>query len=207
MGLTKAKPQPHTGEQRSETRSVESLLEQLADADAIKRRWAAIDLADYPDSAPFLFDTLMDENKVEVREALFASLGHIGGSGVVDDLIDILRAEDAGLRNGAIEVLQTMPEEVAEHIITLLNDRDSDVRIFAIDILQLLAHPDTPVWLESVLRDEQHINVVAAALDRLAEVGGEEQLPAIRALRLRFPDQDYLHFAIDTAVRRIEASQ
>ncbi len=207
MGLTKAQPKPHTGEQREDVRSVEGLLEQLGDADSAIRRWAAIDLADYPDSAPFLFDALMDESTTQVREALFASLGHIGGAQVVEDLIDVLRAEGAGLRNGAIEVLQTKPEDVAAHIIELLNDRDSDVRIFAIDILQMLAHPDTPIWLESVLRDEHHINVVAAALDRLAEVGTEDQLEPIKALRQRFPDQDYLHFAIDTAVSRIEGDQ
>lgn len=207
MGLTKAKTMAHTGEQRSEPRSVESLLEQLGDADPIKRRWAAIDLADYSDSAPYLMDTLLDETDGAVREALFASLSKIGTPQVIEELMDLLRAEDAGLRNGAIEVLQTKPDDVARHIIALLNDRDSDVRIFAVDILQILPHADAPVWLESVLRDEQHINVVAAALDRLAEVGTEDQLEPIRGLRARFPDQDYLHFAIDTAVRRIEDSQ
>lgn len=207
MGLTKSKTGAHTGEQRKDIRSVEGLLEQLVDPDMAKRRWAALDLADYADSAPYLFDALVDESETNVREALFASLGRIGGPAVVIELLDLLRAEDAELRNGAIEVLQTKPSEVADHIIELLNDPDSDVRIFAIDILQMLAHPDTPIWLESVLRDEQHVNVVAAALDRLAEVGTEDQLAPIKALKLRFAGEDYLQFAIDTAIRRIEDCQ
>ena len=96
-----------------------------------------------------------------------------------------------------------MPEGVALHIIELLNDRDSDVRIFAIDILQQLAHPQTPEWLLSVLKDETHINVIATAVDRLAEVGTSDMLPALKALKLRFPNEPYLDFAVQTAIRRI----
>ena len=71
-------------------------------------------------------------------------------------------------------------------------------------MLQVLAHPDTPKWLLSVLKDETHINVIATAVDRLAEVGGLDMIDDLLDLKLRYPDEPYLHFAIDTAVERIK---
>ncbi len=207
MGLKK-KQEPNTGaiavEQRQPSRDYAGLVKSLESGDPMKRRWAARDLAAWPEAVEKLLTALQDETEHPVREAIFDSLGLIGGEAVVSGLIPILRLEDAALRNGAIEVLQSIPEAVALHIIELLNDQDSDVRIFAIDILQQLAHPRTPEWLLSVLKDETHVNVVATAVDRLAEVGTPDMVSDLEAIKQRFPDEPYLAFAVDTAVRRIE---
>jgi len=190
--------------QRTESRDSEGLIKQLQSDDIQQRRWAARDLTDYPGIENTLLEAIKTETEHVVRESIFASLQQIGGESVVSGLIDILRSEDAELRNAAIEVLQTMPKGVALHIVELLNDRDSDVRIFAIDILQVLAHPQTPEWLLSVLKDETHINVIATAVDRLAEVGTIDMIKDLEAIKQRFPDEAYLAFAVDTAIRRIK---
>lgn len=190
-------------ELRQNSRDLKGLINELNDKDATKRRWAARDLADYPESAGNLLAILTNEPEHPVREAIFDSLCSIGGEDVVTGLIPILRLEDAALRNGAIEVLQSMPELVALHIIELLNDQDSDIRIFAIDILQVLAHPKTPQWLLSVLKDETHINVIATAVDRLSEVGTPDMIDNLEAIKQRFPNEAYLSFAVDTAIHRI----
>jgi len=193
-----------TKDHRQNSRDYVGLVNELESANPAERRWAARDLADYPEAVEVLLAALPNEPEHPVREAIFDSLQQIGGEAVVSGLIPMLRAEDAELRNSAIEVLQSMPEGVARHIIELLNDRESDVRIFAIDILQVLAHPQTPEWLLSVLKDETHINVIAAAVDRMSEVGTPEMVPELEAIKKRFPDEPYLSFAVDTAIRRIE---
>jgi len=181
-----------------------TLLAELQSESVAERRDAVRELADYPQSVAALLNVLDEEPDHLVREALLMSLQQIGGETVVSGLINLLRSEDAVLRNGAIEVLQDMPEGVALHMLELLNDQDSDVRIFAIDILQQLAHPQAPEWLLSVLKDETHINVVTTAVDRLAEVGRPEMVPELEAIKARFPDEPYLAFAVDLASRRIE---
>jgi len=205
MALIKKKKQ-HTEvvEHRDNGRSFDELAAQLFDEDATVRRWSARDIASFDGAAKALFTTLEKENQPSVIEAIFTSLELIGTDEVVQGLMPLLRSEDAAERNNVIEVLQTMPDIVALYIVELLNDRDSDVRIFAVDILQVLAHPDTPKWLMSVLKDETHINVLATAVDRLAEVGTEDMIDEIMSLKERFQNEYYLHFAIDTAISRIK---
>jgi len=193
-----------TEHHRHQQRNLDGLLIELKEGDITTRRWAARDLATIDGSTAGLLAALNTESELLVFEAILDSLEKIGGDEVVKGLIPLLRSEDAGKRNSVIETLQSMPDMVALHIIELLNDTDSDVRIFAIDILQVLAHPDIPQWLLSVLKDETHINVVATAVDRLAEVGTEDMLEDLLALKQRFPDEFYLHFAIDTAIERIK---
>ncbi len=191
-------------DKRQSGRNFDDLVNELSSDNATARRWAARDLVKHNDAAAILLAALNKEKEHAVQEAIFDSLELLGGETVVSGLLPLLRSEEASLRNGVIGVLQSMPESVALHIIELLNDSDSDVRIFAIDILQVLAHPDTPLWLLSILKDEQHVNVVATAVDRLAEVGTPEMIDELQALKTRFPEEAYLHFAVDTAISRIK---
>jgi len=189
--------------QRKEKRGFDELSANLNSPDVSVRRWAARDLSGTATATDVLLEALEKEKEHVVFEAILDALESIGSDKVVMGIIPMLRSEDASHRNGVIEVLQSMPDIVALHIIELLNDSDSDVRIFAIDILQVLIHPDTPKWLLSVLKDETHLNVIATAVDRLAEVGTPDMVEEIIALKERYPNEAYLHFAIDTAVLRI----
>lgn len=207
MALKKREKISNTdGERRQQSRGLDELANELKSEDMAARRWAARDLALIDGSTSILLDALNTEKERVVFEAILDALQSIGTDEVVMGLIPLLRSEHAAQRNAVIEVLQSLPDVVALHIIELLNDKDSDVRIFAIDILQVLAHPDTPKWLLSVLKDETHINVIATAVDRLAEVATPDMLDDIKALKERYPDEAYLHFAIDTAVSRISGA-
>jgi HEAT repeat protein len=115
-----------------------------------------------------------------------------------------LRSDDTALRNGAIEALQEMADSIAPHLRGLLNDPDSDVRIFAVNILGALRLADAPNLLAEVIRGETHINVCAAAIDALAEIGDFGVIPDLEALRTRFAADAFMAFAIDTAIRRIQ---
>jgi len=121
-------------------------------------------------------------------------------------VLPLLRSEDANLRNSTIELLSALPDAVGPRIDELLRDADPDVRIFTVNLLGELKHPDVGRWLAQVLKLDAHINVVAASLEVLAEVGTPEALPALKLARQRFADDAFIGFAADLAVQRIEAA-
>ena len=191
--------------ERDPARDLPGLLRQLRTGDQTERRWAARDLVDFPESAAALGDHLGREQETQVREAVFTSLGAMATSEAVQALLPHLRSEDAQLRNGAIEALTEMPQAVGPRILALLEDPDPDVRIFTVNLLGDLKHPDLNNWLTRVLTHDEHINVVAAAVEVVAEVGIPESVPALQAAVRRFPQDPFLGFAADVAIERIES--
>jgi HEAT repeat protein len=175
----------------------------LASADASIRRRAARALSQMPDAVPVLCTQLANEQSFSVRSIILTGLIVHKSAAVVNGLLPLLASEDANLRNGAIEALQQMPDEVAPHVESMLAHPESDVRIFAVDVLAALAHPMVPEWLRRVVTTDRHVNVCAAALDALAEAGQPEVIPALEDLADRFADVAFIQFAVDAAVRRI----
>ncbi|MFG6467007.1 HEAT repeat domain-containing protein [Roseateles sp. BYS87W] len=207
MALRKTPTAPlHAVQPRAHARDLPGLQQQLADPDPRHRRLAARDLAAFPQAALALGRALAVETDASVREALFNSLGQLSSDEAVQALLPLLRTEDAGLRNGAIEALAAMPQVVAPCMDRLLLDPDADVRIFAVNLLGELRHANVPRWLQQVLRHEAHVNVVAASLEVLAEVGSTADLPALVSVRERFGSDAFIQFAADVAISRIETS-
>jgi HEAT repeat protein len=189
--------------ERAQPRDVPVMSAQLDDPDPQTRRWAARDLAGATDAVEAIAARLAVEPAPEVREALLDALRATGDGRAVDALIGFLRSDDAGLRIGAVGVLQELAGPVGPRMRAMLADPDADVRIMAVDVLRTLAHPEAPAWLAELLDHERHVNVVGAALDRLAEIGDETALPALDGVRRRFGAEPYIVFAADTAIRRI----
>jgi replication-associated recombination protein RarA len=63
-----------------------------------------------------------------------------------------------------------------------------------------------PGWLLLVLKGDSAVNVVAAAIEVMAEVGQPEHSVALRAAVQRFAADPFIGFAADMAIERIEAS-
>jgi HEAT repeat protein len=202
MGLVKSNDGASAGE-AAKRRSPDQLLAELADEQASVRRNASRDLASHPSAAMALCDRLLVETSPSVRAVLFTSLISIQTEEVAGRLAALLRSEDVALRNAAIEALQEMPDALAPHVESLLADPDSDVRIMTVNILSVLRHEQAPSWLISVVRNDPHINVCAAALDGLAEVGRPDMIKDVEDLRIRFSDSEFIGFAIATAIRRM----
>lgn len=188
---------------RAPTRDLPGLLTQLRSGDPDQRRWAARDLAAHPQAAAALGEQLLREAAPGVREALLTSLAGMASEAAASALLPLLRSDDAQLRNGAIEALAGMPQAVAPHIAGLLRDGDVDVRIFTVNLLGELSHPQVPGWLAQVLAQEADVNVVAAAVEVLAEVGSPAHADALREARSRFAGDAFIGFAIDIALARI----
>ena len=102
--------------------------------------------------------------------------------------------------------MRNLSDSVAPVMSKLLSDSDSDIRIFAIDILESLKHPDVENWLIDVLDHEDHVNVCAGAVNLLGEVGSEKSLEALERVREKFSDVQYIKFAVDIALKRIKGS-
>jgi len=181
----------------------ETLLADLTAEKPAVRRAAARGLATHPEAAMELCDRLEVEVSPSVRAVLFTSLIQLQSPDVAARLTDLLRGEDVALRNAAIEALQEMPAAVFPHLEPLLSDDDSDVRIFAVNILAALRDTRASELLAGVVRGDPHINVCAAAVDGLTEVGDPEALPDLEDARIRFAADAFMEFAIDAAMRRI----
>jgi len=181
----------------------DDLIRQLTSSDVAERRAAVRELSTMADCPGLLFQHLADEKNNNVRSLIFVELINHKSSAVAGDLLCLLASEDANLRGGAIEALQEMPDEMAPHVESMLVDPDSDVRIGVVAILAALRHPKVPTWLQEVIEHDPHVNVCAAAIDALAEVGEPRAIPALAALARRFPDIAFVQFAVDAARRRI----
>lgn len=180
-----------------------ALTAALASPEGGERRRAARELGAFPEAGPLLCAHLGREPAASVRAVILTTLIRLKSPAVVEGLLPLLRSEDSGLRNGAIEALQEMPDEVEPHVADLLADPDSDVRILTVNMLSLLPHPKAPDWLAEVVAHDPHINVCAAAVDGLAEIGNERAVAPLQALAARFPEVPFMRFAAAAAIRRI----
>lgn len=195
--------EPVNEDERAQPRDFENLTKQLNSSDSSVRRWAARDLADCPDASAALVARLNREKDMSVREVILSSLTNLGDEVAITGLINCLRSEDAGLRNESIEVMKQLPEETAPIMRSLFHDQDSDVRIFAVNILESLRHPDVESWLVEIIATDDNVNVCATALDLLVEVGSKLAEQSIIQLKARFTEEPYIQFAADLALKRI----
>ncbi|ACR32315.1 HEAT repeat domain-containing protein [Burkholderia glumae] len=182
----------------------ELLLASLGSASPAQRRDAARALAAHPDTAAVLVAQLQRESSASVRETIMLSLVHLRDQVALDGLVACLRSEDAALRNAAIAAMQQLPEEVAPLMSRLLADPDSDVRIFAVNVLESLRHPSVEAWLLEVIEQDPHVNVCAAAVDLLGEVGSARARAPLQRLQQRFPDEPFIRFAASIALQGLE---
>lgn len=188
---------------RQPERDREGLLKQLSADSAEVRRWSARDLAAHPGTAQALVERLRVEPDESVREIILTTLVQLGDPVAVDGLVLCMRSEDASVRNEAIEAMKQLPEAVSPIMRGLLADEDSDLRIFAVNILESLRHPEVEAWLTSVIEHDDHVNVCATAVDLLGEVGSRKTLESLLRLKARFAKEPYIQFAADLAIKRI----
>jgi HEAT repeat protein len=180
------------------------LESQLNAADAGIRRQAARSLGDMPGSGvPLLLTRLRQETDGAVREAIMLALTEIGDTAAVQGFVQCLHSESVALRNEAIEAMKQLPGTVAPVMAGLLNDPDADVRIFAVNVLESLRHPEVESWLINVISHDPHVNVCGTAVDLLGEVGSTAAIEPLEALKRRFSGEPYIEFAADLALRRI----
>ncbi len=201
--IKQSKRAQRTVDERVEGRDHDGLIRQLDSSDATARRWAARDLAGDPRASAALVVRLQCESEVSVREVILTSLMRIADPAAISGLITCLSSEDASLRNEAIEAMKSMPADVAPIMRDLLTDPNPDVRIFAINVLESLRHPEVESWLIDVIARDPLVNVCGTAVDLLTEVGTMASHDALECLKVRFAAEPYIQFATTLALKRI----
>jgi HEAT repeat protein len=180
----------------------ETARARLRSADPDERWRAARVLAAFPTAVGALGEAASLETETRVREAIFTSLALIGAAESVTALIPHLRSDHAERRTGAMDALKAMPQALGPALPRLLNDADPDVRVLACDLTRVLSSADATALLSQVLDKERDVNVCAAAVDVIADVGSPDALPALTGCGRRLKDP-FLAFAIEVACRRI----
>jgi HEAT repeat protein len=204
MALIKQSPNaPRTADTRGEVRDLEGLTAQLNGSDATHRRWAARELANFPEASTVLVQRIVLETDASVREMLLASLTRLHDSVAIAGLATCLRSENVALRNEAIEAMAQLPDAVGPIVECLLADADPDVRIFTVNILESLRHPNVESWLIAVIEHDATLNVCATAVDLLVEVGTPAARAPLQRLMARYPDEPYIQFAAELAIKRM----
>jgi len=201
MPLIKAAPAPAAPPPPAEPRDV--LLERLRAAEWADRRRAAHALAGDREAATALAARLEVEPEPAVRDALFAALIETGGATVAELLASLVHLDDAALRGGAIQALKGCKPPAEAALDRLLDSADPDVRLLAIEVTRAWPAELAIPRLRHIIDSDSHVNVCGAAVDVAAELGTEDLLAPLAALRARFADDEFLGFAVDVASTRI----
>ncbi|GMM71113.1 HEAT repeat domain-containing protein [Alteromonas gracilis] len=183
-------------EKRSAQRTPQQLVADLASPDSSVRRWAVRDLSGDENAHKAFLARLPAENDPTVIEALFSALEHNMTDADASQLIGMLKSEQVQLRNGAIEIMQQNPDLFAHNVHKLMQDDDPDTRIFCVDIIGAVAHPDALNWLHHIALNDDNENVVGTALDKLAEVSDSSTHEILQTVESRFPNHAYISFVI-----------
>lgn len=122
----------------------------------------------------------------------------------IEDIMDLLKCENAYLRNQAISVLQDYGKEIKYYIVKFLIGDDRDLRIFAINVLGDVNFAESREMMIELLQGEQDVNVAMTAVDYLSEIGEPEDVAFLEKLKSRFGGEPYVKFAVDNAIRVIQ---
>ena len=177
----------------------------LASASPDERFAAARAAPEAPDTARQLAAALLTESDPRVREAIFTKLARMGTAMIAEHVVPLLRSTEAALRTGALDVLRSSPAAAHQLLPQLLRDRSADVRVLSCELARSLPSAEATRQLCAVLADEPEVNVCAAAVEVLAEVGNPEALPTLADCAQRFAKVPFLCFAINVATNRLNS--
>jgi HEAT repeat protein len=166
-------------------------------------RWAAARAACDPAGIPSLGEALAHERNARVREAIFTALARIGTSESAQIIFPYLRVDDANIRAGAMDALRAMQQASRPYLQGLLADPDPDVRLLACDLVREVSGADGPRWLCALIETEPEVNVCAAAVEALGEIADASAEPSLSRCAERFPDDQFLGFAIKVVADRL----
>jgi HEAT repeat protein len=159
---------------------MEDTILQLSSLDECDRIYAAEDLglAGLPEGVEPLFDRVAKESSQAVREAIFAALAGIACDSVIRGAVRLLSHDDPGIRNQAVELLQSRGGTVVPELRHLLIATGSDLRKFAVDVLSRIETPDSEELLAIALADRD-VNVVITALENIRHCHTQELRQAV----------------------------
>ena len=121
----------------------------------------------------------------------------------IDEILELLNSDNAYIRNLVITILRDYGDMIKYHIVKYLLSKDSDLRIFAINVLGDVTFSESREMMIELLEDEKDLNVAMTAVDYFGEIGEEEDIPLLESLKERFKHEFYVVFAVDNSIKLI----
>jgi HEAT repeat protein len=182
------------------TARLKKLLKNLNDKDPSKRRSAAEALAEGDERAIYpLIKALRDEN-YGVQDAAMRSLMEIKSETTAYMVLPLLR-ENSFLRNTALIILREMGRIAIPLLYILLDDKDDDVRKFALDLIHDIQYCDYPEKLVELVTEDPNANVRAAAAKALGTLRYRKAVPQlVKALN----DEEWVCFSVLEALGELK---
>ncbi|MBI5665843.1 MAG: HEAT repeat domain-containing protein [Nitrospirae bacterium] len=179
---------------------LKKLLRDINDKDASRRRAAAEALSGGDERAIYpLIKALKDDN-FGVQDAAMRSLMEIKGETTAYMVLPLLR-ENSFLRNTAIMIIREMDKIAVPLLYVLLNDRDDDIRKFALDLIHDIQYCSYPEKLVEMLTGDQNANVRAAAAKTIGMLQYKKAIPQlIKALS----DEEWVCFSALEALTNLK---
>jgi HEAT repeat protein len=182
--------------------NIEQLGIKLGSSDAEERREAAVDLGRLGgDAVPMLFRAMEDVDW-RVRKAAVEALVSIGGTHVINRLLQALSVSDnAGMRNSAIEALVQIGGQAVDSLLRTIENPDPDVRKFVVDILgDIMDRRAVPALCNRLADDDENVRVASA--EALGKIRDPRAVDVLLACFAR-PDEVWLHYAVAEALGAI----
>jgi HEAT repeat protein len=182
--------------------NIEVLGKKLESGDAEERREAVVDLCRAgSDAVPLLFRAMGDADW-RVRKTAVEGLVSIGSTEIIDGLLQALNtADNAGVRNSAIEALVQIGDPSVDPLLNRIETRDPDVRKFVVDILGDIKDTRAVPALIARLDDEDE-NVCVASAEALGKIRDPRAVDALLACLIR-TDKGWLDYAAAEALGAI----
>jgi len=153
-----------------------------------------------------MLNKLFKVNKIEYHPLIDYAFSHFDikpkRKEDFEEMFKALKSDNAYLRNAVIEFLKLYGKEAKQFLEELMENEDRDIRIFAINILGDVKFEDSINMLRRFILKEKDINALVTAIDYLGEIGDENDIKLLEALKKEISDA-YIHFAIDLAIKRI----
>ncbi len=160
------------------TARLKKLLRDITDEDASKRRSAAEALSEGDERAIYpLIKALRDKN-FGVQDAAMRSLMEIKEESTAYMVLPLLR-ENSFLRNTALIILKEMGHIAVPLLYILLDDKDDDVRKFALDLIHDIKYCSYPDKLVEMLTGDPNANVRAAAAKTIGKLNYKKAAPQL----------------------------
>jgi HEAT repeat protein len=160
------------------TAKLKKLLRNINDSDPSVKRSAAEELSGGDERAIYpLIKALRDDN-FGVQDAAMRSLMEIKGEITAYMVLPLLR-ENSFLRNTALIIIKEIGKSAVPLLYTLLNDKDDDVRKFALDLIHDIQYCSYPEKLIELLTGDHNANVRASAAKTLGKLKYKKALPQL----------------------------
>ena len=206
--LKRSAPLPDLPAQNAAIPSREMLAARMrTGATPTARRGAVQDLASYFAADRELVASLLEEPDVVVRAAILAGLVFVGTEVAAAGVAAAVCAEEASLRNAAVDALREFGEKARPQIEQLLASPHPEQRIVAVGLLEALRDAGARDLLRETLATDPDINVGLAAVEALSLVVDPGDEAALRSFESRFAGNAFVTFAVRSACQRLATGE